>query len=234
MAKSLATLITEVETILGDTTNAVWSEAEITAYIKEGYDDLCLRTELLWKKASPSGLDDVSRQATYSLPTDLYKIERLTWNRIRLQPVNTAELERRDTQFRTQTGSVYAYAVDGDGIGILRKIRVPSASEAGTTSIEYVRRGATLSLTTTEVEIPDTYAKYVRFFALARCFERDGPGQKPKQADHYQTRYDEGLARIRNRKSAARKARVGRMGRGGAGESPLMSGRLPWAYGRTP
>jgi hypothetical protein len=227
LAKTLANVTTEVETILNDTANTVWSEAELQSYIKEGFDDLCIQTELLWKRDTTT-LASVASQATYTLPSDLYKIERITEDDIKLDPVNPEELEVTDPQYRSLTGTVYGYIVSGDGLGTLRKVRIPSGT--ATCVLEYVRRGATLSTGATALDIPDRHVKYVRFFALGRAYERDGPGQNIKAAEHFMTRFKVGVLRLRKRKSAVHKARVGSLGPGV--EVRLSTPRLPWRYGR--
>lgn len=145
MAKYFTEQVTAVLARLGDSTQSIWTRTEIGNYIQEGYDDLTLRTGMLWKKAAPSGLDDVASQATYTLPTDLYKIERITWKKKRLIPLRASELQREDPRYETTTGDVWGYIQDGDGIGTIRKVRIPASTVSGNVSIEYLYRGTTLA-----------------------------------------------------------------------------------------
>lgn len=232
MSVTRLTVEDDVAKRLGDASKAVWAAAELQRYIQDGYDDLCLRTLCLWKKEAPAGLQEVSGTAEYTLPTALYKIDRLSYKKRRLVPLDAAKLQRADPAYRSTQGDIYGYVVEGDGVTTVRYVRVPSASGSNI-SIEYFRRGTALSADGTTFEIPDRYVKYVRFYALWRAFERDGPGQDLKMAEHYQARYLEGVRRMQKRREAFQSSRTGRMG----GEVPRNLGRrdlptLPWQYGR--
>ena len=229
MARTLAQTRGDVQTFLGDTAAAIWSTAELDSYIKEGYDDLCLKTGILWEKDEPAGIQPVDGTGTYTLPTDLYKIERLTWRKKRLVPLSPEEAARLDPRYRVTEGTIEGYIVEGDGIRTLRYFRVPSATDTEV-SIEYQRRGATLSLRSTELELPDRYVDYVTWFAMARALERDGVGQDTDLSRLFMDRYVAGLKRIKGRKSAAVSSRAGSLGgRSRPTEPPLP--RFPWNYG---
>lgn len=219
----------DVQTYLGDTAAAIWSTAELDSYIKEGYDDLCLRTGILWLKAAPAGLQPVDGTGTYTLPTDLYKIERMTWNKKRMTPLSPEEAARRDPRYRVTEGNPEAYIVEGDGIGTIRYFRVPSATDS-LISIEYQRRGTALSSGSVELELPDRYVDYVTWFAIGRALERDGTGQDLELASLFKDRYAAGVARIKKRKSAAQSARVGSLGGRERPSGPPVP-RFPWNYG---
>lgn len=49
MTVAIADLAVEVLQRLGDASSGIWTGAEIEDYIKEGYDDLCIRTGCLWE-----------------------------------------------------------------------------------------------------------------------------------------------------------------------------------------
>lgn len=210
MSKSLQNLRDDVETRLGDTTNQIWTEAELTSYIKEGYDELCLSTLMLFKR-STTAITDVAGTATYTLPSDFYKMDRVTWKNLRIDPWTATEARRRNAYFQTVQGNVIAYVMEADGLGTIRLISVPAANGSNTI-IEYFRRGTALSADITTLEIPDRYADYVEWYALARAHEREGRGQDTEIASHYQGRYLEGLKRIKKRKSQVHSSRIGQMG----------------------
>lgn len=229
MARTLTQTRTDVLAYLGDSASAIWSTAEIDQYIKEGYDDLCIKTGILWIKAAPAGLQPVAGTGTYTLPTDLYKIERMTWDKKRMSPLYPEEAARLDPRYRSTQGNPECYIVEGDGLGVIRYFRVPSASDS-LISIEYQRRGAALSSGSVELELPDRYVDYVTWFAMGRALERDGTGQDLELSQHFKERYAAGLSRIKKRKSAAQSARVGSLGGSGRPVAPPLP-RLPWNYG---
>lgn len=229
MSKTLVNLSDEVAVRLGDTGATIWSAAELKAYVKEGYDELCLSTEMLWKR-STTAITDVAGTATYSLPSDFYKMERVTWQNIRIEPWTARQARDSSNYYRTTQGNVIAYTIELDGLSTIRLIYVPAASGSNTI-IEYFRRGAVLSGDSTALEIPDRYTDYVVWYALSRALEREGKGQDSDMALHYQTRYLEGLKRIRSRKSAIHRSRTGVMGGGSDTPRKMGTPQFPYNYG---
>lgn len=226
--KSLAALNAEVTRILGDSTRTIWSSAEVDRYIQQGYNQFCLDTELLWRRYE---LGDVADQATYTVPTELYKLERVEWNNYRIPPLTSADLENRYPAFESQTGPARGYTASGDGLRTIRRVPAAAASDLDILVLEYTRRGATLS-TSQGVELPDRYAAAVRFFALYRCWEREGDGQDPKLALHFKTRYDDAVRRAVLRRGGIRSKRVGQFGPGVTQRfGPPPPPQLPWNFG---
>lgn len=213
MGKTLTTIETEVAYRLGDSAFGIWAAAEIDGYIKEAYDLWALATECLWKRVAHA--TDIAHTATYALPTDFLKLERVTQKNMRIEPITRPQAVAWDYRFETLEGQVVAWMLDGDGLLTLRKIRIPSvAGVSGDTKIEYFRRGATLSAGSTQVEIPDYMTKYLRFYAMYRCMEREGEGQDIKGADRYKTRYEQGVGRALERRDRFHATRISVLGGG--------------------
>lgn len=231
MSKSLLNLSDDVLTRLGDTAVAIWSAAEIKGYVKEGYDELCLSTLMLWKR-STTAITDVAGTATYTLPSDLYRVDRITWKNLKIEPWKASEARSRNAYFQVNQGNVTAYVLEADGLGTIRLINVPAANGSNTI-LEYFRRGATLSADGTLLEIPDYYSDYVVWYALARAYEREGRGQDSEMSQHYQSRYSEGVARVKRRKSQALSSRTGVFGGGDRRPPKLEDPQWPSTYGPT-
>lgn len=229
---NLGTLRNDVLYRLGDTARSVWTEAEINQYIRQGYDELVFTTGALWVKREPAELQDVAGQGTYTLPTDLIKTERITWDYQRIEPLKQVELEHSDPRYRTTQGDVFGYLQEQDGLRTLRKVRVPNQDDAGLVSIEYWRRGLFLTGDTNELELPLHYAKYVRHYAMWKALEREGAGQDLKLAEHYQARYAAGVQRMLRRKNAVKSQRVGRMGGPYPAQTRMARPSMPWQYGQ--
>lgn len=66
-------------------------------------------------------------RAVHELPDGLYDIERACWNNRRIAPLRSFELEQYDTRYELTNGEVMGYLLDKDGLGRLRKWKVPSA-----------------------------------------------------------------------------------------------------------
>jgi hypothetical protein len=229
---TLADVRDAAELRLGDTSNNYWTAASLEALVKEGQDDLVRRTGCLWLRDNPAGLVPAASTGTYTLPTNLLLIERLTWQSKRMVPLTRREAERIDPLYRTTEGDPVAYIVEGDGLTSIRYYRVPADDGAATDIyIEYQRRAATLSSGGTSLDLPDRYCDYVRHYVMWLAYERDGPGQNLKMAEHYRQRYVLGIDRMLKRKSAIHSARIQRLG---GSEKPRTLGypRLPWQYGQ--
>jgi hypothetical protein len=65
--------------------------------------------------------------ALADLPEALQEVERATWNTQRLQALRSSDLEFKDSRYELNKGEVQGFLQDKDGLGVLRKWRVPSA-----------------------------------------------------------------------------------------------------------
>lgn len=230
MSITLTTARTNVLTVLGDTSSTVWSTSEIDSHLQEGYDRFLRATLAMWKKDTPSALQDVASQATYTLPSDLLLVDRISYDGRRLIPLRTTQLTQIDYAAYTETGYVTSYAIDGDGYRTLRKYRIPAATDSSSkTSIEYFYKPTFPASGGTNFSIPDPYVKYIEWYALSRALRRNGDGQDIRFADHYFKRYLDAVGRVNAQKVRYLSTRVGRLGQPYRPTLPLGP-KLPWAY----
>ena len=82
-------------------------------------------------------------------------------------------------------------------------------------------------------EIPSTFIKFVIFWAMYRALKRDGPGQDLKLAEHFKSRFDMGVDRMKVRLRKVHKERILKMGCMGTTDEPFGMGdpTLPYPYG---
>lgn len=66
--------------------------------------------------------------ALIDLPDDLHQIERATWNTIKADAMRSRDFEFDDSRYELNKGNVDAYIQDKDGLGTLRKWRVPASA----------------------------------------------------------------------------------------------------------
>ena len=66
--------------------------------------------------------------ALVDLPESLQEIERATWNSRRLAALRSSDVEDGDGRYELNKGQVDGYLQDKDGLGLLRKWRVPSTA----------------------------------------------------------------------------------------------------------
>lgn len=100
--------------------------------------------------------------AVHRLPSELVEIERAVWNKRRIEPLYSSELESSDSQYQTQQGEVLGYVRDKDGPRSFRKWRIPSSAADEYTITGY---GYTANYTASwEVdEAPATFTLYEQF-----------------------------------------------------------------------
>jgi hypothetical protein len=84
------------------------------------------------------------------------------------------------------------------------------------------------------IELPNRYTKYLRFYCLWRCFEREGDGQDLEAAEHYKQRWEMGKMRAINRMNRLMLAKPTIVGGSGLvhASGPPRGPRLPYNYGR--
>ena len=141
----------------------------------------------------------------------------------------------------TQTDDVTVTVVGT--YGILREVEgaFPAGGPHGTPTrqhpaaknvvVELARLGR--SLDHHAFEVPDSYVKFVVFWAMHRALKRDGPGQDLKLSKHYADRFELGTQRMRVRLREVHKERVLRIGSTGETQEPFGMGppQLPYPYG---
>lgn len=219
--------------LLNDPDIRIWQDTELVRYLQEGYDLLVTQTRALWIRDTPASLQDVINQGTYTLPTNLFELERMTYRLRLMEPGVSSEMISADRRFRLQTGEVYAYIMDGDGLRTLRKVRVPASNDGGElrTVAEYYRRGEALATAGTAIEIPDRYGKYISFYAAYKALDRDGDGQDQELAGYYAERFSDGQALLLQIRGKVRWARRGVFGTGrdGTRSGPPRPQR-PWNF----
>lgn len=98
-------------------------------------------------------------------------------------------------------------------------------------AVEIARLGR--SLDSHAFEIPESYTKFVIFWAMHRALKSDGPGQDQKLAKHYADRFQMGVERMESRLRKTQKEHVLKMGSQGEHSIPFDMGEpmLPYPYG---
>lgn len=240
--RSMSNVTTEAALRLGDSGNAIWTLAELQRYVKDGYDLLCRETLCLW---SQTYLNDRAGQSDYVLPTDFVASDRATWNAKPMREISEGRLRTLDHQYQNEsatTGKPESYYIDG--MRSLRKHPVPDTTVTTTAitfpttaavlnfRLEYFRLGADLS--SYAFEIPSSWTKTIRHYAMYKAYKRHGDGFNSKLYKHYQARWEfdlDDLRKARGTLVSSRRVIAGRRGTGTRGRRPPTP-RLPWRYGR--
>ena len=100
--------------------------------------------------------------------------------------------------------------------------------------VEHFRQGRLMDADNVVCELPPRYARYLRDYAQASCYNTPGPGYDKALADHFFARWARGLKRIERRLHTVDTEHVTVMGGTGEGltKRPPRP-HLPWAYGST-
>lgn len=198
----------QVQAQLGDTDETIWTLDEIKDYTQEAYDDFVVRGLVLWAR---SALNDVASTATYALPTTFVEMDRVEKNYEALPPSTSRTQMSGNGYFKTTEGRPYTYLIEDDGITTLRKIPIPS--EAATDFyIEFFKKGTPLTTDAIEFGIADRYLRYLNYYILAKCFERDGDGQDVPLAEYWMTMYATGVEMVVARRARYFNRRVAHLG----------------------
>lgn len=237
--KTSTQIVTTISLKLGDSSNAIWTSAEITRYVTDAYVTLCRETLCYWKQVY---LNDQAGVGECKLPTDFIEIDRATWNSKPLEIVSANRMRGMDTMYDSIEGEPVALGMD---IGLVHKFRVPDTSitstnpdvhaptvdEVQNTRIEYF---ATPSLLDANMDLPESYAKALEFFALWKAYEKASPGQSIKLAQHFKFRWTEAVARFKDTRYFLPSAKIRVMG--GNSQSRVSKKpqrpRMPWQYGK--
>lgn len=79
--------------------------------------------------------------------------------------------------------------------GIPRRVVLDSLN----VRVEHVRKGRPMLVDTDVCELPPRYARYLVDFAMSECLSRPGPGFDMVLAQHFEMRWQRGVARIQRR-----------------------------------
>lgn len=237
--KTVADVVTTVSLKLGDSSNGIWTSAELTRYANDGYADLCGKTLCYWKQAY---LNDQDGEGEAKLPSDFLEIDRATWNSKPLEIVSLNRLRGMDSMYGSIEGEPVALGMD---IGTAHKFRVPNTTitstnpdvhaptvdEVQNTRLEYF---AVPALDATNIDLPMSYVKAIEFYVQWKAYERSSPGQSIKLAQHFKLRYSIAVERIKSIRFFLPSAKIRVMG--GNSQSRVSKKpqrpRMPWQYGK--
>lgn len=103
--------------------------------------------------------------------------------------------------------------------------------DAKNVRIEHWREGRTVAGPLDVFELPAGADAYLRDYAMAKCYGRNGPAQDLKLATHYESRYQRGLERVKRRVQSQQRQRVGVLGRARTARHGPPRPHLPWTFG---
>lgn len=184
-------MITQVQNLFGDTSEAQVTRAFITSMLNNGQLDVARKTKCLMRRSEThveSGTD------AYELPDDFIQIESATIDGRRLTPIPKATLDEYDPtrQADGYTGSPTNFFTVGRTFFLY-----PTPSESGNANLDiwYVKRPVDLVDNEDESDLPISFHEDVVLYALVRCKQLD---EEFGQAQVIQQDYEERLIESKN------------------------------------
>lgn len=166
---NLGAIISRVQRLFGDTSQAQILVSDITAWANDAQVDIVRKTEEL---QSTFFISTTAAVASYSLPTDFIRMKRVTFNGIKLEPTTLEELDKispdRDSNPTYQDTPLYWY----DWAKTINIYPAPATTGLALV-LWYIRTPVVLVNTTDTPEInPDRHEDIVRY-CMARAQELD-------------------------------------------------------------
>lgn len=195
-------MITEILTRLNlAETNDFFTTADLTAYLNDGYKDFAGETQCLKKFVL---LDINSGTTEYNLPDDCLQVIWAGYDDEALWPTSVNQLDAIDEDWIGREGTPTFFVVELDGFDKLRLYETPNISSTAldddtTAQTDFEDWSDNLLLfhayepdDLTAGQTPDLETCFqwaLIYYALWKCFEKEGDFQNLEIATFYQMRY---------------------------------------------
>jgi len=169
---------------------AFWTDVEIYGYLSDA--EYLLASEVNCSQTTDSSVTTVIGTQEYSIPSTIMRIQRLTWNSVKMKAIDLTQLDQVGyPQFggSTVTGNPIYYYLFGGLIGFY-----PIPSSAAIIKIYGMKRPASVSSVQTSFTIPDELIPFLDDYALYRCYLKDQDGK----ADKHLLIWQDNLKKARN------------------------------------
>jgi hypothetical protein len=165
-----------------------FADQELYDLMFDGSMELATETECI--EAIDSSTSTVSGTISYSLPTRAFKIHRVTWNGIRLDPIDFMEDDyfTGNSFATTQTGDPRYYAQWSTSV-YLRP--VPNAAQ---TLVFYTCNYPADVTAASTLSLPVQYQTYLKDYLLSRMFSKDG---NHVMAKYYQDIWEANVVKVK-------------------------------------
>lgn len=165
-----------------------FADQELYDLIFDASMELATETECV--EATDTSTATVSGTQAYALPTRAFKIQRLTWNGVRLDPIDFMEDDyyTGNRAATTQTGDPRYYSL-WNGSVYLR----PVPDEAQTLAFFSCNYPAAVTAAST-LSVPVQYQSYLKDYLLACMFSKDG---NHTMADYYSRKWERDVSMVK-------------------------------------
>jgi hypothetical protein len=172
MSTLVSSLITQARARINETSTTFHTEANLIAYANESQKYVVRETKCL-EGSSTSAV--VSGTQDYALPSDLLQIRRITFDGIKLFPINFVDLDEAELDETDITGAPANYFIWNDSIYLYP---IPGSSDAGKyLKIFYYKAPVAITASTDAIETKPVYddviVAYMTYLALVKDSESD-------------------------------------------------------------
>ena len=193
MLATIAEIITDVRSLVNETTASFWTDAEITRWANEGQEIIATETKCLSKYYSLElESTDIVNDREVRLSSDFVALDEggVLYNDNPLEPASLKELDEHLGNWRNSTGTPTHFYFRGDTIGFF-----PKPSVGNTVKYYGIERatelsGATVPLSSDYRTI--AFRRYMRDYAVAQCW------YKKNEMNKYNMKMNEFLKGIYN------------------------------------
>ena len=229
---TLAEIQDRVRGQLRDQTQDVFSDADITRYANDALRDLSAETNAFWTTTTAT---TVAGTATYSLPTDFIRMQKVFWNDTNAIPETTINELAGLTGNMTTQGTPYCYYIRRTPTGgtsqvpaLLGLYYVPSASSI---TVRYYYNYVPAAVTSISARFPVPYG-YDDSIVSFVCWQLKKADREPTEADRYRSEWNEWIGKMkRNLVPSPNSHRVlGRDTGASNTRGPILD---PYAFGAT-
>lgn len=164
-----------------------FSDTELYDLVYDASLDMATETECIERRYS---LTTVASTREYSFPELAYKVHRIQWNGVRLDPIDFMQddFHTGNDEDSTLTGEPRYYAI-WNGVLYLR----PTPDAAQTLKIWSVDYPDTVSNTST-LDIPTRYHSYLKDYVLSSMFSKDS---NQKMASYHRNLWDTNVLKVK-------------------------------------
>lgn len=173
MSLTAASRLSSVRNQLFESAAAFWTDAEIYGYLADA--EYLMASEVNCAQVTDSTITTVIGTQEYTQPAQIMRIQRLTWNSVKLKAIDLTQLDSINYPIyggTTVTGNPVYYYLYAGLIGLY-----PIPSDTKTIKIYGMKRPVAVSASQQSFTIPDELIPYLDDYALYRCYLKDQDGK---------------------------------------------------------
>lgn len=161
-------LYNQIRNLAFDVNTKLSGETELYQYMSDAELEIAKKVYCTQNSTTENSVID---QREYDRPSGALKIERITWNTVKLKKINIGDIDVAEGQSyggTTSTGNVVYYYEYGSKIGLS-----PVPTEVKEIKYYYLKYPTVLNASSTAFTIPEEYVHYISDYCLYRMFLKD-------------------------------------------------------------